>query len=250
MDARVFNLLDENGQPVGGVAAPAYDGTGARIVACPYSLRRNGLPMDAAALELVSADWPAILQATKALSGPDATVHRAWCACMALLHAPVAWDEQNGTPVPSAMSGAFKVCLGYVQTVTRMLLAREGVADERLAEQSSFDALFAQLDRDGGLLGKKYVCSGPERMIEDMWVALCGAEAELPAPWSELIAFQSRLGWELGNYGVTAARVLSGELHGRHAPWLFATTGGDPKLALRLFPKHAVPARLSSHLGL
>ncbi len=249
MDPKVFRMLDAGGQPIGGVAAPNYDEQSVTVVGCPYKDRREGRPMDTTALSAVTADWPAILQAARALSGPDATVHRAWRTTMALLLAPILRAQADPTPTPLVMSGAFKVALGYAQALTHLLLTQAGTADAPMAEQESPEQLFERLDRDGALLGKRHVCSGTPRMIAEMWRALAGGEAALPGPWSDIVGFESRLMWLLDQEAVAAARVLGGELHGSHTPWLFAQQGGDATRALRLFPSGAAPARLTATLA-
>ena len=55
-----------------------------------------------------------------------------------------------------------------------------------MADQESGDALFAALDADGGLIGRRHVCSGTARMIGQMWDALAGGDAVLPEPWASL----------------------------------------------------------------
>ena len=146
MDARVFNLRDARGQPIGGVAAPDYDEARVQVQACPYPDRRRGRPMDLTALAAVTEDWLAILQVTRALSGPRATVHRGWRTCMALLHAPIFYDEERrGQPIPLPMSGAFKVCLGFSQALTRRMLAADGVADQRMAVGTLLASVFNEV---------------------------------------------------------------------------------------------------------
>lgn len=249
MDARYFNLLDSAGQPIGGIASERYEPSSVEVTRCPYSGSRHGRPMDLTALRAVTAHWPRTLQAARALSGPHATVHRAWRTCMALLHAPLFLQELGPTVVPVEMVGGVKVSLGYAQVLTDLLLTTPGLADAPLVEQIDGHTLFQTLDHDGRLLGQQHVCSGTPAMFAAFWTALAGGPDPLPAPWSDIPAFDTRMDWQLGHYGALAARVLSGELRGSITPWLYARTGGDARLALRLFPTGEVPPRLRQQLS-
>lgn len=249
MDARYFSLKAVDGQPIGGIAAADYDLDAADVVPCPYDDRRKGRPMDRTALRVVTAHWPLTLRAAAALSGPDATVHQAWRTCMGLLHAPLFHVELGPRPVPLEMVGGVKVALGFAQLLTDAMLSEDGAAARPLLALSSPDALFADLDQAGRLLGQQHVCSGTRPMFAAFWTALAGDDGPLPAPWSDLPAFSTRLDWQLSHYGVVAARILAGDAHGREAPWLYARAGGDAALALRLFPAGAAPERLVRHLS-
>lgn len=261
------DLIDVDGRPIGELASRRYDTIETEIVACPYHDARRGLPMNKTALRQLSSCWPEVVQAAAALSGPDATVHRAWWACIGGTTAPRIHHERFGRPIPRVLSSLYKGSLGYSQVLTALLLAQDGLADVPLSSLGDSDAFFALLDDGKWLVGQVQACAGPAPMIGQLLMALGDDAAEPPpdlaalgdpAPWTDAAA--TWVGLQVAFLG--AARValrrdggpadaVSRYLDVEH-PWLRAvlqTPDRQPEHARRLFPAGQVPDLVEAFLA-
>ncbi len=261
------DLIDVDGRPIGELASRRYDAIVTEVVACPYHDARRGLPMNKTALRQLSSCWEEVLQAAAALSGPQATVHQAWWACIAGTTAPRIHAEAFGTPVPRVLSALYKGSLGFSQVLTALLLAEEGVADVPLSSLGDGEAFFELLDDGRWLVGQVQACSGPAPMIGQLLGALGDADGVAPPavaalgdprPWGDAAA--TWVGLQVAFLGAAREELLRAAgpsdavaryLDVEH-PWLRAVLQVPDRRAedaRRLFPTGAVPEPVEAFLA-
>jgi len=261
------DLIDVDGRPIGELASRRYDAIETEVVSCPYHDARRGLPMNRTALRQLSSCWDDVLAAAAWLSGPDATVHRAWWAAVAGITAPRIHHEAEAGPVPRVLSALYKGCLGFSQVLTALLLTDDGVADAPLRSLGDADAFFALLDDGRWLVGQVQACAGPAPMIGQLLTALGPSTAPAapaalaalgdPRPWTDAAA--TWIGLDVAFLG--AARVALRRDGGPadaltryldvDQPWLRGVLQSPDRRAehaTRLFPTGEVPAPVAAFL--
>ena len=232
-------LLDEDGRPLGehNVRPDASERS-----ACPYDDRRQGQPMNSAALKQVAGEWTAILSLLGAAAAQqDGTVSGLWRASAGcVLAAPLA-----GAPVPRALSALYKTALGLNQALLRLLLSTDGLAGLPAADLGGGAAFAAWCDREGLLFGREQVCAGSPAQIGAAWDALLGAAPGLPAvaasaarAFADLQALQLVLmaaTYQAQRKGEPVGPVGAALLRQRPFAWLDCPPDRTPAQVARLF---------------
>ncbi|MCB9683682.1 MAG: hypothetical protein H6735_01415 [Alphaproteobacteria bacterium] len=178
---QVPDLADEDGRPVGEVAATWYRDVVTDTVRCPYRDARHGGVMNRSALRQMGGVWPALLATFRALGGPEPRVIDAFRAALVGISAPAAAHVAHPErPIPNGLAALYKTSLGLSQVTAALLLADDGVADAPLSELGDGVAFFRFLDDGRWLLGEEQVCAGSEAMIVEAWEGLLGRRGALP----------------------------------------------------------------------
>ncbi|MBX3270669.1 MAG: hypothetical protein KF729_10425, partial [Sandaracinaceae bacterium] len=170
-----FEALDEDGRPLGEVAARAYAGCPHREARRTFGDGRDatGKPANLAALAQLEGAWPALLASLAGFEAErPATFGRAYRRAVA--GTVLGRARALAGPVPRADAALYKVCVGFGEVIAAALIEERVDAD---APPPGADTLFAWLDERPWLVGDAQVCAGTRRQIARVWAALAASEA-------------------------------------------------------------------------
>ena len=210
-------------------AAPGYQAVS--HTACPYPDSRQGLPMNAGALEQVQRHWSEVCRQVRQTSPARATLQQAFQASLELVCRPLLSDAKEVSGVEAA---TYKACVGFCQVFCWLVLADEGAGRQSLADFGDGRDFFEWLEREGWLRGSTQVCAGSREQICALYRLFCDGQASPPGltPVIETVALQGALLLGEGSY---SQRMRS---EGR-APWIYSLTArpqASPEWARRLLP--------------
>lgn len=251
---RAIDRIDVDGRPIGELASSRYDPAATEVVACPFSGARRGLPMNATALAQAHTVWPEVVASARALSGPQATVARAFAASIVGVTAPLAFTERHpDEPVPRMLSALFKTSLGYSQVLSTLLLAADGVADAPLTDLGDAASFMKFLDDGKWLVGQVHVCAGPPARIAELFDALAGRTPHAPMPQTLAALEPERFGpVAVEAIALQVADLIARRATASRAPWLravFSVPERRPDHAARLFETGAVPPSVQARIS-
>ena len=232
------NVRDQEGRWLLEQGAPDYQGD--QHVACPYADSRQGLIMNAGALEQVGRYWAEVCRRVRLVTPVRATLQQAFQSALELVCRPLLEDS----PVSALDAATYKACVGFCQVFCWLALADEDSGRQSLAEFGDHRSFLQWLDGEGWLRGGHQVCAGSSEQIGALYRLFCdgqGAGAGL-TPVVQAVALQ-------------AALLLSGaESRMLRAPWIYAITArprGQPEWARHLLPhghtSHVLETYLSQH---
>ena len=188
----VHAYLDTAGRPVGEGRSSAFQEVRTEMRTCPYSGSRyqHENPMNASAIQSMPP-WPQMLTMMTWLShrhrqryGAGVTnsndLARITSAGIMLVDYLVLRRENpvGSHEVPLAVSGVYKVCLGYQLAYLPERFAEEDAP----AELPDPEGFLAYLEEAGLLIGEAEVCSCPPALILQSYEAMTRPSESVPVP--------------------------------------------------------------------